>query len=99
MSPQEGPGLPIFIYHVVHTYKNAHCVRYIQGRSEGYRCIADAKSPADFLKGTVLHVVQPHDLRIIGRILAQRLYENIGNKHSAQIIVRAECYFIFQTSS
>ena len=46
-----------------------------------YRCIADAKSSADFLKGTALHVVQPHDLHIIGRILAQRLYENISNKN------------------
>ena len=60
-----------------------------------YRRITDAKPSADFLKGTALHVVQPHDLRIIGWILAQRLHENIGNKNSAQIIVRAECYFIF----
>ena len=44
-------------------------------------------------------IVQLHDLRIIGWILAQRLHEKIGNKNSAQIIVRAECYFIFQTSS
>ena len=59
----------------------------------GYRRITNVKPSADFLKGTVLHIVQLHDLRIIGRILAQRLYENIGNKNSAQIIIRAECYF------
>ena len=63
----------------------------------GYRRITNVKPSADFLKGTVLHIVQLHDLRIIGRILAQRLYENISNKNSAQIIIRAECYFIFQT--
>lgn len=54
---------------------------------------------ANFLKETAFHVVQPHDLRIIRRILAQRLHENISNKNSAQIIIRAECYFIFQTYS
>ena len=54
----------------------------------GYRRITNVKPSADFLKGTVLHIVQLHDLRIIGRILAQRLYENIGNKNGSSRKVR-----------